>query len=925
MFLARLMAAAMLLAVIPFLPEGGPAAQAATEYTLNALLVEGLPGVYKVTAAEGADKASATIGIPSISKDALSDHPTKESPAIIMGAAVNYEKKTGPTEYTPIEGAKLLAPYSYFRWKVIDEQLQDEQGNVTTHKKLSGFDGTYYIVRVDLSDLLKNVTDPENKFLHVKQESNSALMVALGIEGTSFADGMGNKNASYSLANNMAVLKDTVGEDQNTPYLDVVVMSSGKLVAGADTGKQNAPSADIGLSFYVDETEDYDPSLKYDPASTDTNHAANVLKKFYRDEAAQDAASQGVTSYTIKGSDLEIDSMAYETEASDSIPEYWSLTKSIAYQPYNAHTIHLICEAPVLEGLHIEGTAENKRSVILDVNSYDIQIANHSETKAAGLRISKYAELKIMDGTKTAGAELAIGNNATMVIEDGGTLLIDESCVNEVEYDAASITGEQTEPTAPLNNGEITVKNGGKIINYGVINVEGMEAKPQAQNTQEQQQQETVTRDMRPAVMLVEEGGELQNYGALSVKGILYVMGKVTNYGKYTDIIQANDPDKGKVPYHKGIQITWKDDVRNPDVVPGVLNLGYGPENTKNRLAELWNEGDIVIAPGELNIYGNLYNAGKIYLADVDEAVVPITPTQEAPLVREIRVAVDPMRPGMINIDQEATLNLVDAASGIVGAKIHVVSNGQLGDITVTGDAKGDPAWLKQGACVIGIDDGFNTFQTFDEVLTVIDGGVKFTDTYLNSFTGKRTVKVNVGFRYYEFTAESTLGDWHKSSKGWWLSLKAGGFARNQWLKVDGSWYYFDADGYMETRAIRNGYYLGADGRWAEESAKAIGWKHNSKGWWYQLDATDCLTYGWEKIDGSWYYFKKNGFAAQNEYVAGWWFNNSCKWVSLMKYSWHKTARGWWYGTDGWYAKSGSYTIDGKVYNFDQNGYCLNP
>ena len=24
-------------------------------------------------------------------------------------------------------------------------------------------------------------------------------------------------------------------------------------------------------------------------------------------------------------------------------------------------------------------------------------------------------------------------------------------------------------------------------------------------------------------------------------------------------------------------------------------------------------------------------------------------------------------------------------------------------------------------------------------------------------------------------------------------------------------------------------------------------------------------------------------------------------------------------------AKSVSYTIDGKVYNFDQNGYCLNP
>ena len=59
---------------------------------------------------------------------------------------------------------------------------------------------------------------------------------------------------------------------------------------------------------------------------------------------------------------------------------------------------------------------------------------------------------------------------------------------------------------------------------------------------------------------------------------------------------------------------------------------------------------------------------------------------------------------------------------------------------------------------------------------------------------------------------QDNAGNWHYDYYGRGVEE---GFARNQWLKVDGSWYFFDADGYMETKAIRNGYYLGADGRWA--------------------------------------------------------------------------------------------------------------
>ena len=364
----------------------------------------------------GDSKDTATIGIPSVDKQTLNGDSTTESPAIIMGAAVNYEKRTGATDFTPIPGAELTAPYSYFRWGVIDEQSQDEAGNITTHKKLSGFEGSYYIIRVDVSDIIKDVEDPENKYLHVKQNSNSALMVACVIENFTFSDALGNKTGSYSLANAAAALKDTTGADQDTPYFDVIVMSSGKHVAGADTGKEGAPSTDISLSFYVDDVADYNPDLKYDPASTDPNHSAVVLKKFFNDEKA--TAENRTTSYLVKGSDLEIDSMVEETVNNDGIPEFSSLTDAMYYQPYNSHTIKLICEAPVLEGITLSGSADNKRSVILDVNSFDIQFANSSQTDKAALSLVGNSELTIKDGFHTAGTELAIGNNAMMSVMD---------------------------------------------------------------------------------------------------------------------------------------------------------------------------------------------------------------------------------------------------------------------------------------------------------------------------------------------------------------------------------------------------------------------------------------------------------------------------------------------------------------------------
>ncbi len=173
------------------------------------------PGVYYVQAVPG--DANATIGIPSLDKNTL-NAPTTESPAIIMGAAVPYEVKTGPTSYTPLPGGALYPPYSYFRYSIINEQGADG----TWHQKMSGFDGSYFIIRVDVTAL---ITDAQGNYLngsylHVKQEGNKALMASLLYENYndsknpgrgSFSDAMGNKSAVYAIGNDGVSMKDQSG------------------------------------------------------------------------------------------------------------------------------------------------------------------------------------------------------------------------------------------------------------------------------------------------------------------------------------------------------------------------------------------------------------------------------------------------------------------------------------------------------------------------------------------------------------------------------------------------------------------------------------------------------------------------------------------------------------------------------------------
>ena len=120
-----------------------------------------------------------------------------------------------------------------------------------------------------------------------------------------------------------------------------------------------------------------------------------------------------------------------------------------------------------------------------------------------------------------------------------------------------------------------------------------------------------------------------------------------------------------------------------------------------------------------------------------------------------------------------------------------------------------------------------------------------------------------------------------------------------------------------------------AGGRWYNKNGtqtyRGIGhWYNKVRGWWF----IDSLGWhpvdSWQKIDGKWYFFHKDGYAAKSEFVKGWWIGSNYIQSDPVRCSWHKTARGWWYGAKGgWYAKGKNYTIDGVKYTFDAKGYVI--
>ena len=163
-----------------------------------------------------------------------------------------------------------------------------------------------------------------------------------------------------------------------------------------------------------------------------------------------------------------------------------------------------------------------------------------------------------------------------------------------------------------------------------------------------------------------------------------------------------------------------------------------------------------------------------------------------------------------------------------------------------------------------------------------------------------------------------TKAGWHTTDQGIWYCYEdQKTWPVSKWEKIDGVWYHFSKDGYLQSGWLKDGgqwYYL------LEDGSMAIGWQQIG-GKWYFFKNTGVMKVGWLEQEGEWYYLKSSGAMATGWFSKqGYWyfFRTSGKMVTGWKQS-----KGEWYffGADGRMAVG--WVESGKAKYYMQASGCL--
>ena len=175
----------------------------------------------------------------------------------------------------------------------------------------------------------------------------------------------------------------------------------------------------------------------------------------------------------------------------------------------------------------------------------------------------------------------------------------------------------------------------------------------------------------------------------------------------------------------------------------------------------------------------------------------------------------------------------------------------------------------EEGANVKLKFDGIDKWCSFDvthnsEYVICSEKSIKkVSESYSNEWVDGKWYDAD-GNQSYSGTLE-----WKCNSAGWWVEDTANWYPVSCWQKIDGYWYYFDASGYMVSSAWQDGCWLGSDGAWTYEATGS--WKGNSSGWWFEDTSGWYPYSQWLKINGSWYYFDGSGYMVTSKYIDGYW------------------------------------------------------
>ena len=99
-----------------------------------------------------------------------------------------------------------------------------------------------------------------------------------------------------------------------------------------------------------------------------------------------------------------------------------------------------------------------------------------------------------------------------------------------------------------------------------------------------------------------------------------------------------------------------------------------------------------------------------------------------------------------------------------------------------------------------------------------------------------------------------------------------GAYANQEWLKVDGKWYYFKKGGYLVKNQWQGNHYLNAQGVMVQNE---LIYDSTYSAYFYLKSDGSYANEQWQKIDGKWYYFKKWGYMAKDEWHGNYYLTES--------------------------------------------------
>lgn len=122
----------------------------------------------------------------------------------------------------------------------------------------------------------------------------------------------------------------------------------------------------------------------------------------------------------------------------------------------------------------------------------------------------------------------------------------------------------------------------------------------------------------------------------------------------------------------------------------------------------------------------------------------------------------------------------------------------------------------KNGSLMTPPDGGSSTLSVYD---THYDFTAWMTENASYSFKVRSVKSSNNAKSRWVSSSDQTVGDavsegWKKAADNvrWWWQNADGTYPASQWKEVDGTWYYFDAEGYMATGWVQlNGLYYYLD------------------------------------------------------------------------------------------------------------------